>query len=120
MKTEKNRILFLRLPRPFYENLGIVQNLAMACFYLGHSLEQDEFSHQSRFLTPEEEEPSDLLEEMIAESRKHPAHWIGRFASVVGWGRTASRRVFVLLKPSDRYSRPWIAEAERLLEDHFY
>jgi hypothetical protein len=92
----------------------------MAGFYLGHSLEQYEFSHQSRFLTREEEEPLALQEEMIAERRKHPSHGIGRFTSVVAWGRTASGRVFVLLKPSGRYSRPWIAEAERLLEDHFY
>jgi radical SAM superfamily enzyme YgiQ (UPF0313 family) len=71
-------------------------------------------------LKPAEEEPLDLLDEMVAEIRKLPNHWIDRFASVSGWGRIASRRVFVLLKPTGRYARSWISAAERLLEDHFY
>jgi radical SAM superfamily enzyme YgiQ (UPF0313 family) len=71
-------------------------------------------------LQPTQEEPLDLVDDMIAEIKKLPDHWIDRFASVAGWGRIASRRVFILLKPSGRYSRSWIAGAERLLEDHFY
>ena len=71
-------------------------------------------------LNPEEEEPFDLLDEMIAEIRKHPSHWIDRFAYVAGWNRIASRRIFVLLKRSCSYSPSWINAAETLLEDHFY
>jgi len=71
-------------------------------------------------LQPEHEEPLDLLDEMIAEIRKWPPLWTDRFASVAGWDRIASRRVFVLLKPSGRYSKPWIAASEALLEDHFF
>jgi radical SAM superfamily enzyme YgiQ (UPF0313 family) len=71
-------------------------------------------------LQPVQEEPLDLVDDMIAEIKKLPNHWIDRFASVAGWGCIASRRVFVLLKPYSRCSPSWIAAAERLLEDHFY
>jgi hypothetical protein len=71
-------------------------------------------------LQPEQEEPLDLFDDMIAEIRKRAPLWTDRFASVAGWDRIASRRVFVLLKPSGRYSRSWIEATEALLEDHFY
>lgn len=71
-------------------------------------------------LRPEQEEPLDLLDNLIAEIRKGPPLWMDRFASVAGWNRIASRRLFVLLNPSGRYSRSWLAAAEDLLEDHFY
>jgi radical SAM superfamily enzyme YgiQ (UPF0313 family) len=71
-------------------------------------------------LQPEHEEPLDLFDDMIAEIRKRPLLWTDRFASVAGWNRIASRRVFVFLKAHGRYSRSWLAAAEALLEDHFY
>jgi hypothetical protein len=71
-------------------------------------------------LHPEREEPLDLFDDMIAEIRKRPPLWTDRFASVSGWGRIASRRVFVLLEPSGLYSQSWTKAAETLLEDHFY
>jgi radical SAM superfamily enzyme YgiQ (UPF0313 family) len=71
-------------------------------------------------LQPEHEEPLDLLDDMVAELKKCPKHWMDRFASVAGWDRIAARRVFVLLKPSGRYAKSWMATAEALLEDHFY
>ncbi len=71
-------------------------------------------------LQPEHEEPLDLLDEMIAEIRKWPPLWTDRFASVAGWDRIASRRIFVLLKRSGPYSQSWAKAAESLLEEHFY
>lgn len=71
-------------------------------------------------LRPEQDEPLDLFDDMIAEIKKRPPLWTDRFASVAGWDRIASRRVFVLLKPSGRYSPSWIEATEALLEDHFY
>jgi len=71
-------------------------------------------------LQPELEEPLDLIDGMIREIRNWPPLWLDRFASVAGWDRIASRRVFVHLKPSGRYSKSWLAAAETLLEDHFY
>jgi len=71
-------------------------------------------------LNPEEEEPLDLLDEMIAEISRHPSHWIDRFAYAAGWNRIASRRILVLLKRSCTYPPSWIEAAETLLEDHFY
>lgn len=71
-------------------------------------------------LQPQQEEPLDLLNLLIAEIRKGPDLWTDRLASVAGWGRIASRRVFVLLKAHGPCSRSWRAAAEALLEDHFY
>ena len=71
-------------------------------------------------LNPSEEEPLDLVEQMVAEIRRHPSHWIDRFASVSAWERVASRRIFILLKRSGRFSHSWIKAAEDLLEDHFF
>jgi len=48
-------------------------------------------------LRPEHEEPLDLLDDMIRETREWPPLWMDRFASVAGWDRIASRRIFVLL-----------------------
>jgi hypothetical protein len=61
-----------------------------------------------------------LMDRGAAEPRKLPTHWTDRFASVAGWDRIASRRIFVLLKPSGPYSPSWVTAAEALLEDHFY
>jgi hypothetical protein len=71
-------------------------------------------------LNPEEEEPLDLIDDMIAEIKGHPSHWIDRFAYVAGWNRIASRRIFVLLNRSRPYSSSWLRAAETLLADHFY
>jgi len=71
-------------------------------------------------LRPEQEEPLDLLDDMISEIRKGPPLWMDRFASVAGWNRVASRRIFVRLKPSGPYSKSWTKAAEALLEEHFY
>jgi radical SAM superfamily enzyme YgiQ (UPF0313 family) len=71
-------------------------------------------------LHPEHEEPLDLLDDMIAEIRNRPPIWTDRFASVAGWDRIASRRIFVLLKRSGPHSKSWVKAAEALLEDHFY
>jgi len=71
-------------------------------------------------LEPEHEEPLDLIDDMIREIRNWPPLWLDRFASVAGWNRIASRRVFVLLNRHGPYSPSWLAAAETLLEDHFY
>ncbi len=71
-------------------------------------------------LSPEGEEPLDLLTEMTAEIRRHSSDWIDRFAHGAGWDRIASRRIFILLKRPLPYSPSWIRAAETLLEDHFY
>jgi hypothetical protein len=71
-------------------------------------------------LQPEQEEPLDLLDDLIGEIRKWPPLWTDRFASVAGWDRISSRRIFLLLKSSGPYSRSWVRAAEALLGDHFY
>jgi hypothetical protein len=71
-------------------------------------------------LHPEQEEPLDVLDDLIAEVRQWPPLWTDRFASVAGWDRLASRRIFVLLKPAGPYSKSWAKAAEALLEEHFY
>jgi len=71
-------------------------------------------------IRPEEEEPLDLLKEMISEIRKFPTHWLDHFAHASCWERIAARRILVLLKRNRSYSHEWIQAAETLLEAHFY
>lgn len=71
-------------------------------------------------IRPEDEEPLDLLKDMIKEIRGFPAHWLDRFAHASCWERIASRRVFVQLKRNRVYSPEWVQACETLLEDHFY
>ena len=71
-------------------------------------------------LRPDEEEPLDLLKDMINEIRKFPTHWLDHFAHASCWERLAARRIFVHLKKNRSYSHEWIQACETLLEDHFY
>ncbi len=71
-------------------------------------------------LQPPDEVPLDLLEEMIAGVREFRSQWMDRFASVAGWDRISSRRIFVLLRRGHPYSRTWIQAVQSLLADHFY
>lgn len=71
-------------------------------------------------LQPEQEEPLDLLDALIEEIEKAPSLWTDRFASVAGWDRIASRRIFILLSGHGAYSRSWAKAAETLLQEHFY
>jgi hypothetical protein len=71
-------------------------------------------------IRPEEEEPIDLLKDMINEIRRLPTHWLDRFAHASCWERIAARRVFVHLRRKRSYSPEWIQACEALLEDHFY
>jgi hypothetical protein len=69
---------------------------------------------------PDEEEPLDLLKDMIAEIRRQPGHWLDRFAHVACRNKLAARRVFISLRKNRSYSHDWIRAAEMLLEDHFF
>jgi radical SAM superfamily enzyme YgiQ (UPF0313 family) len=69
---------------------------------------------------PEEEEPLDLLKEMIEEIRRQPSHWLDHFAHVACRERMTARRVFVSLRKNRHYSHDWIRAAESLLEDNFF
>ena len=71
-------------------------------------------------IMPEEEEPLDLLKDMIKEVRSVPAHWLDHFAHASCWERLAARRIFVHLKKNRPCSHDWIQACETLLEDHFY
>jgi radical SAM superfamily enzyme YgiQ (UPF0313 family) len=69
---------------------------------------------------PEEEEPLDLLKDMINEIRRQPSHWLDHFAHVACREKLTARRVFVKLRKNRHYSHDWIRAAESLLEDNFY
>lgn len=71
-------------------------------------------------IRPEEEEPLDLIKDMIKEIRKIPTHWLDHFAHASCWDRISARRVLVHLKRNRSYSNEWIHASETLLQDHFY
>ena len=71
-------------------------------------------------LAPEQEEPLDLLDGLIAEIKRHPAMLIDRYPAVAWRKRIASRRLFVKLRPDRHYAPDWIQAARELLESAFY
>jgi len=126
MKGERvrRRILFLQLPRLDNDPGNSGENLPLAGLYLLHSLSRSRQSSgwESRFLSRQEELLDDrhLLEAMIVQIKAFPSHWTDRFASVAGWERVTSRRVFLLLHEVHRCSNDWLVAAETLLENHFF
>ncbi len=71
-------------------------------------------------LEPEQEEPLDLLDMMIAELRQCPQHLNDRWIALDTGGRLAARRIMLRLLPRRRYARSWVAAADDLLRSVFY
>lgn len=71
-------------------------------------------------LSPETEEPLDLLEAMVETLDSCPGHFLDRMTVTPEGRRRAARRVFVLLRRGGRYSPGWIAAAKDFLESRFY
>jgi hypothetical protein len=71
-------------------------------------------------LSPEHEEPLDLLDRLAAVLRRLPTHVLDR--STVGGrpGQRVARRVFVQLRAGARYDAGWRRAAENLLRAHFH
>jgi hypothetical protein len=71
-------------------------------------------------LEPQEEEPLDLFDALIAAIRKLPGHWLDRLVSPPGQRRLCARRLFVKLPRGRRFDPAWIDDAEDLLSQHFH
>ena len=71
-------------------------------------------------LCPQDEEPLDLLEDLIAIIRNCPKHLLDRYSSVSMNDKIASRRLMVQLPASRSVSRNWIEAAESLLIKAFF
>ncbi len=111
-RTSKRALIF-RGQNLYLKRAGILNILTRAISDEPHMLWQF-------VIRPEEEEPLDLLKDMIREIRKQPPHWLDRFAHASCWERIASRRIFVHLVRNRSYSNEWVKACETLLEDHFY
>jgi len=111
-RTSKRALIF-RGQDLYMKRSGILNAIRRAVADEPHALWQF-------VIRPEDEEPLDLLDEIIREIRKFPNHWLDRFAHASCRERIASRRVFVHLKRNRPYSWEWIQACEELLEDHFY
>ncbi|MFA7256062.1 MAG: B12-binding domain-containing radical SAM protein [Kiritimatiellales bacterium] len=70
-------------------------------------------------LSPETEEPLELLVAMIETLYKQPQHLLDRYASTDLFGLIASRRIFVRLTKSRNYDPAWRKQVGELLERHF-
>ncbi|MEI8122713.1 MAG: B12-binding domain-containing radical SAM protein [bacterium] len=71
-------------------------------------------------LCPQDEEPLDLLEDLIAIIRNCPKHLLDRYSSVSMNDKIASRRLMVQLPANRSVSRDWIEAAESLLIKAFF
>ncbi len=71
-------------------------------------------------LVPEQEEPLDLLDDLIQAVRRAPLHLVDRYASVRSAKRLASRRIRILLPAHRRFTQDWIAAADELLAGAFF
>ena len=71
-------------------------------------------------LSPDHEEPLDLLDALIATIRRLPPHWLDRLVSPAGTRRFAARRLFVQLPRGHAFDASWCQEAEELLAKTFH
>lgn len=71
-------------------------------------------------LAPEQEEPLDLLDSLIAGLRQCPQHLNDRWISLDTGGRMAARRIMLRLLPRRRYNQGWVGAADALLRSAFY
>jgi len=111
-KTSKRALIF-RGQDLYLNRTGILK-------ILRHAIAEEPHILWQFVIRPEEEEPMDLLKDMIREIRKLPAHWLDLFAHASCWERITARRVFIHLIRNRSYSQEWIRACETLLEDHFY
>ncbi len=68
-------------------------------------------------LVPENEEPLDLIDELVACIRRHRPHLLDRFASAAAFNLSVSRRLYIRTNPS--ISDSWKNAAEELLRESF-
>ena len=71
-------------------------------------------------LVPNTEEPLDLLDYLIAVTRRLPMLMLDRSAPILFSGQLASRRILVELPRDRRFSRAWVTAADTLLRQFFH
>ncbi len=71
-------------------------------------------------LEPEEDEPLDLFDFLIAAFAKLPGHWLDRLVSPPGQKRLCARRLFVKLPRGKKFDPGWIEAVESLLSARFH
>lgn len=71
-------------------------------------------------LVPDIEEPLDLLDCLITELRKIPAHLNDRWIALDTSGRMTARRILIWLQPGRRYDPAWVQAADEVLRTAFY
>jgi radical SAM superfamily enzyme YgiQ (UPF0313 family) len=71
-------------------------------------------------LEPQEEEPLDLFDALIAALKNLPGHWLDRLVSPPGKRQLCARRLFVKLPRGRRFDPGWIDDVEDLLAAHFH
>ena len=70
-------------------------------------------------LAPAAEEPLDLLDCLVRETLRVPAHFLDSMTVTGEPGQRVARRVFVLLQKHGCHSRSWIQAAENLLSRYY-
>ncbi|MBN2161697.1 MAG: radical SAM protein [Pontiellaceae bacterium] len=85
--------------------------------FIERATQHDPFALWQFVLEPQQEEPLDLLDHLIAVIQRQPPHLLDRFASASAFGLIVSRRLFV--RTTSSFSREWCTTAESLLREAF-
>ena len=88
--------------------------------FIKHVIQREPDSLFQFVLCPRQEEPLDLLDELIGVIRSQPSHLIDRYAPVALPGKIASRRLMVRIPGSRNLSASWVREADALLARAFF
>lgn len=126
-----SRFIGYRLSGLFKEQTGISRRAMMfrgrnldshrekICRRIEQSIADEPDALWQFVLCPEQEEPVELLEAMIAIIQKQPPHLLDRYASAALFGQIASRRIFVRLKKGQTYDPVWQEQVREPLEWYF-
>ncbi len=92
---------------------------AAICALVRRALAEEPHMLWQFVLAPESEEPLDLLDRVIEETLRVPAHVLDGMTVTGEANVRAARRVFVLVRNRARFSRSWVQAAERLLSARY-
>lgn len=99
----------------FLRGHDLFQQRARICALLQHAIKTEPDILWQFVLEPLQEEPLDLLDELLTVLRHQPSHWLDRLLAPPGQRILAARRLFVRPVRGTRVSADWLAACDDLL-----
>ena len=104
----------------FFKGKDLFGQAAELGLFIRELIRRDPDSLFQFVLCPQQEEPLDLLDSLIAIIRSEPGQLLDRYASVALDQKIASRRLMIKLSATGRISRQWNNAAETILSRVFF